>query len=696
MYVAAAVVAAVAVVVARFTLTAALLRFAREFFDNAEVRLTAQRVYPQKAHQHLVAAPERTPALLAEGKSLVRVEYVEVITCNIAETHQAFGNRVCDRNVDTPFLDARDGRLEVIADVALQNPAAAHLDGDAFGFLVLDFVCRNQVADFNHAVFAFGGNLGALAREFTVTPQVGVTTNRARKVRIVLPVQRKVAEAVAVVMRLLHAAQNAVGQSLVALGALHQMFVQLECRRVQVRVAAAGLAQVAQHHRRILEQVRVHVVQFHDVLGIRCFMDTVNALELTLLELLRAAVVRDEHAFFHPRIRFVGRARVNLFRFAFLVELAAEFGALEFQQAVLGAVLLQKRRHLGERLDVVVAVLHHFHRLLVGDGLGNLHDAAVEIPTEHVRVLVEFHHAGECAAVHALVQTAHVARKLFRKHRHSGPRQVLRVAPFQSLFVEFAPFGYVVAHVGNVHAQPVAALGGAFHANGVVMVHGAIGVDTENRELPVIHAALEVLAARLLDAVYILLDGRAEVLRQVRVFHELCLDFVPADIHRFGSAVDLCQVAVLEFRVRVQRKADGFAFLARGLPAVAHLVHLSGFEFVHFPVFFARLVQNAAFHAGFVFLSRLAAAAGTQAAVVFGVLFRNLFHAFFALFFDGFAIAQLVFLVAGTLQKSAVHHVGEHLLKGHLLLFGETECAAQAATDHRFVAQNCNNLFFAR
>ena len=503
------------------------------------------------------------------------------------------------------------------------------------------------------------------------------------------------AEAVAVVMRLLHAAQNAVGQSLVALGALHQMLVQLECRRVQVRVAAAGLAQVAQHHRRILEQVRVHVVQFHDVLGVRCLMDTVNALELAFLEFLRAAVVRNEHAFFHPRIRFVGRARVNLFRFAFFVELAAEFGALEFQQAVLGAVLLQKRRHLGERLDVIVAVFHHFHRLLVGDGLGNLHDTAVEIPTEYVRVLVEFHHAGECATVYTLVQATNIARKLVREHGHGGPRQVLRVAPFQRFFVEFAPFGDVVAHVGNVHAQPVA-LCGAFHANGVVVVHGAFGVDTENRELPVIHAALEVLAARLLDAVHILLDGRAEVLRQVRVFHELCLDFVPADVHGFGGAVDLCQVAVLEFRVRVQRKADGFAFLARGLPAVAHLVHLAGFEFVHFPFFFASLVQNAALHAGFVFLARLPAAAGTQAAVVFGVLFRNLLHAFFALFFDGFAIAQLVFLVAGTLQKPAVHHVGEHLLKGHLLLFGETECAAQAATDHRFVAQNCNNLFFAR
>ena len=129
---------------------------------------------------------------------------------------------------------------------------------------------------------------------------------------------------------------------------------------------------------------------------------------------------------------------------------------------------------------------------------------------------------------------------------------------------------------------------------------------------------------------------------------------------------------------------------------MAHFVHLAGIEFVHFPFFFAGLVQNAALHAGFVFLVVLPAAAGTRTAIVFGVLFRNFLHAFFALFFDTFAIAQLVFLVAGTLQKPAVHHVGEHLLKGHLLLFREAKGAAQAATDHRFVAEQCNNLFFAR
>ena len=107
-------------------------------------------------------------------------------------------------------------------------------------------------------------------------------------------------------------------------------------------------------------------------------------------------------------------------------------------------------------------------------------------------------------------------------------------------------------------------------------------------------------------------------------------------------------------------------------------------------------MQNTALHAGLVLLVVLPTATGTQAAVVFGVLLRNLLHAFFALFFDGFAIAQLVFLVAGTLQQPAVHHVCEHLLESHLLLFREAKGTAQAATDHRFVAQNGNNLFFAR
>ena len=133
---------AVAVIVV-FSLTAALFRFGTEFFDDAEVRLTAQRVHPQKAHKHLVAAPERAPALLAEGKTLVRVEHVEVIARDVAEAHEPFGNRVGDGNVDAPFFNTRDGRFEVVTDAAFQNPAATHLDGDAFDFLVLDFVRRN-------------------------------------------------------------------------------------------------------------------------------------------------------------------------------------------------------------------------------------------------------------------------------------------------------------------------------------------------------------------------------------------------------------------------------------------------------------------------------------------------------------------------------------------------------------------------
>ena len=151
---------------------------------------------------------------------------------------------------------------------------------------------------------------------------------------------------------------------------------------------------------------------------------------------------------------------------------------------------------------------------------------------------------------------------------------------------------------------------------------------------------------------------------------------------------------MLEFRVRVQRKADGLAFLARRLLAVAHLVNLAGFEFVHFPFLFVNLVQNAAFYAGLVFLAGLPAAACAGSAVVFGALFGNLLETLLAFFFEAFPVAKLVFLVACTLQQSTLHHVGEHLLECHLLLFREPERTAQLASDHRFVTENRNNLFF--
>ena len=127
--------------------------------------------------------------------------------------------------------------------------------------------------------------------------------------------------------------------------------------------------------------------------------------------------------------------------------------------------------------------------------------------------------------------------------------------------------------------------------------------------------------------------------------------------------------------MRIQRKADGLAFLARSLPAVAHFVHLAGFQFVDFPLFFAGLVQNTTLDAGFVFLAGLTTATCTRTAIVFRVLFRNFLDALLAFFFDAFAVTQLVFLVAGTLQKTLLHHVGEQLLKCHFLFLGEAKCA---------------------
>ena len=146
--------------------------------------------------------------------------------------------------------------------------------------------------------------------------------------------------------------------------------------------------------------------------------------------------------------------------------------------------------------------------------------------------------------------------------------------------------------------------------------------------------------------------------------------------------------------MRVQRETDGLAFLARRLLAVAHLVHLAGIEFVHFPLLVADLVEYAALYAGLVFLVVLPAAAGSRSAVVFRSLFRDFLEALLAFFLEALAVAELVFLVARAFQEAAFHHVGEQLLECHLLLLGEPERSAQLASDHRFIAEYCNNLFF--
>ena len=153
---------------------------------------------------------------------------------------------------------------------------------------------------------------------------------------------------------------------------------------------------------------------------------------------------------------------------------------------------------------------------------------------------------------------------------------------------------------------------------------------------------------------------------------------------------------MLELRVRIKREADGLAFLARRLPAVAHLVHLAGIDFGHLPVFVTGLVQNAALHACAGILFGLTAATCARTAVVFDTLLCKLLAALFALVFERFAIAQLIFLVGRTLENAALDHVGEELLKSHFLFFREAESATELAPYHRFVTKDCNNLFFAR
>ena len=81
-----------------------------------------------------------------------------------------------------------------------------------------------------------------------MAPKVGVTADRRSEVAVVLPIQCEVPETVAVVVGLLHTAEDPVHERFVVTGALYQVLVQLEGNRVQVRVAAPRLAQVTQHH----------------------------------------------------------------------------------------------------------------------------------------------------------------------------------------------------------------------------------------------------------------------------------------------------------------------------------------------------------------------------------------------------------------------------------------------------------------
>ena len=129
---------------------------------------------------------------------------------------------------------------------------------------------------------------------------------------------------------------------------------------------------------------------------------------------------------------------------------------------------------------------------------------------------------------------------------------------------------------------------------------------------------------------------------------------------------------------------------------MGHLVNLARFQLVDFPILVANLVQDSPLDTGLVFLVFLPAATGCGPAVVFAALFRDFLETLFALFFLGFAVAQLVFLVAGALQQAPLHHVGQHLLESHLLFLGEPEGAPQLTADHRFVTEDGDNLFFAR
>ena len=422
-----------------------------------------------------------------------------------------------------------------------QKPGGAHLQRHAFRLLILHFVCRNFGANGHHIPSALSiGFVWSLARKFTVAPKVRITADRACEVRIVLPVQRKVSEAIAIVMRLLHTAKNAHDDFIIALRSRNQMLVKLKDIRIQVRIAAARLSEFTERNRTVLEQVGHLVIKFHDVLCIRSFVNTVHTLQMATFEFSGAALVCNEHAFFDPVVGFIFFSRHDLFRFAVFVKLAAEFRTAEFQNAVLATILAKKCRHFLQGLHMFVAFFQTFYRFAVCNARGNVHHALLEFKGFHMGFLVEFHEAAERETVHALMQRTQIARKTIRKHRHSRPRQILRKAARQRFIVEFRAFRYIMAHVGNMHAQAEASIRTFFDGNRIVMVHGAVRVNAKNVKIPQIDSAVfQILFARSLLLVHKFHNGIGELFRKRRILDELRLHIAPLEVAFHRGTVNL-------------------------------------------------------------------------------------------------------------------------------------------------------------
>ena len=143
-------------------------------------------------------------------------------------------------------------------------------------------------------------------------------------------------------------------------------------------------------------------------------------------------------------------------------------------------------------------------KFLGGGARQNLVDLGVHAPdfgvdhrflkavVQHVALLVKVHQGGEGELLRARVQGAHPVGQGFRQHGDHPVGKVHGGAPAEGLVVDGAFGLHVMGHVGDVDPKGVA-VHRFVDRDGVVQVLGVGAVNGENRLVPQVQAAVDIL-----------------------------------------------------------------------------------------------------------------------------------------------------------------------------------------------------------
>ena len=143
-------------------------------------------------------------------------------------------------------------------------------------------------------------------------------------------------------------------------------------------------------------------------------------------------------------------------------------------------------------------IVRPLHRIAIGDDgvdrrVGHpraaVDDPVVQLVAHYLAATVDLHQARLHEPVDVRVEAAHAGRQLAREHVDGALGEVDRGAAGEAVEVEGAALGHVVGDVGDVHAEPVVAVGQLLDRDRVVEVAGVLAVDGD--DLP----AAEIAAA---------------------------------------------------------------------------------------------------------------------------------------------------------------------------------------------------------